>query len=373
MSSTVDWDTARSIAGRFDRRSSDDPPYHASSTEADFAEVTPLAEELVAAETGLPQLAGPAKARVIDRAGWVDANLAAFERLLRPLLGKLSEDEPRSEPTSTAGRLWGRAVDFAEPVTSQIGPKVAAGELGMLLGWMSGRVLGQYDLLVIDDERPDDQDWVYYVGPNIAALEQRHGFPTWEFRLWIAAHECTHRAQFTGVPWLRPYFLSQVNDLLDSVEGDPDQIFGAARRMVDRRRNGNGNGDGAADGGLASLLASPAQRETLDRMTGLMSLLEGHGDIVMDRATADLIPNRARFARVMSERRKNAKGFNKVVQRLVGIEAKLAQYEEGAAFIHAVEAHGGRELFDQVWISPEYLPNLAEIQDPQVWIRRVGA
>ena len=88
-----------------------------------------------------------------------------------------------------------------------VAQKVAGAEVGALLGWMSTRVLGQYDLLVVEDESPEDQDIVYYVGPNVLALEKRFAFPPREFRLWLALHEVTHRAQFTGIPWLRTHYL----------------------------------------------------------------------------------------------------------------------------------------------------------------------
>jgi coenzyme F420 biosynthesis associated uncharacterized protein len=357
-------------------------------------ELTSQAEELVAAETGLISAAGPAKAKVTDRMGWVEANLASFDRLLRPLLGRLAEesesdDETKSEASmlldsiaasmgpmgerlkpavSAIGSTVGGAVNEA---SAYIGPKLAGAEVGALLGWMSGRVLGQYDLLIIEDERPEEQDWVYYVGPNIAGLEERFGFTSREFRLWIAVHECTHRAQFTGVPWLRPYFLSLVNELIDSVDPDPKQAMETIREVINDRRNGNGAS--LKEGGLTVLLATPEQRETLDKVSGLMSLLEGHGDITMDRAAADHIPSRARFAKVMSDRRNNASGLTKLIQRVTGMEAKLAQYEEGENFVTSVEAAGGRELFDQVWVGPENLPTIDEIRSPDLWIARVGA
>jgi coenzyme F420 biosynthesis associated uncharacterized protein len=247
---------------------------------------------------------------------------------------------------------------------------VAGAEMGALLGWMSTRVIGQYDLLIIEDERPEDQDWVYYVAPNVLGLEKRYGFPPNEFRLWIALHECTHRAQFTAVPWLRPYFLSLVNELLDSVDPDPERVFKAVKQAIDARRNGT---KGTLDGGLSTLLASDEQKMVLDKITGLMSLLEGHGDITMDRAGEHLIPSQPRFARVMSQRRSSASGPSKFFQKLLGFEAKLAQYAEGEKFVNAVETTGGRELFDQVWTGAEMLPNIEEIRDPARWIARVDA
>jgi coenzyme F420 biosynthesis associated uncharacterized protein len=256
-------------------------------------------------------------------------------------------------------------------VSDTVGPKVAGAQLGALLGWMSSRVLGQYDLLIAEDDRPQDQDWVYFVGPNVVSLEKRYGFPPREFRLWIAVHECTHRAQFTGVPWLRPYFLSLVNELLDSVDPDPGRFFDALADTVREAREGGRSG--LSEGGLSLLLATPEQRQTMKKVSGLMSLLEGHGDIIMDRATGDLIPSQQRFSRVMSQRRKNASGLTRLIQKLTGMEAKLAQYEEGEDFVRAVEAEGGRELFDQVWSGPESLPTIDEIRSPDLWIARIGA
>jgi putative hydrolase len=407
VNAEVDWDFARAVAGRIAGREPFGDSYHNESLESDLLELTTQAEELVQLETGLVSEAGDAKAKVTDRMGWIDANLASFDRLLRPLLGRIDDaaDKKRSDdgtdgdlsedgvgdsalvralapigdmlapfgtvlaPIGDALAPVGTAVgDAVGQVSSAVGPKFAGAEVGALLGWMSGRVLGQYDLLIIEDEKPEEQDWVYYVGPNVLALEKRYGFPPREFRLWIAVHECTHRAQFTGVPWLRPYFLSLVNELLDEVEPDPMRLIDA---VWEARKDGNT--PSLKDGGLGALLASPEQRITMDKLTGLMSLLEGHGDITMDRAATHLIPSQPRFARVMSQRRKNASGVSKVVQRLTGMEAKLAQYQEGEDFVHAVEASGGKELFNQVWSEPESLPTIDEIRSPELWIARVGA
>ena len=391
MSAEVDWEFARTVAGRIAGTEPFGDSYHRESLEGDLVELTSQAEELVHAETGLRSDAGAARARITDRMGWIDANLASFDRLLRPLLGRMAAEAEAAEADSAdrvafvdspIGRALGPLAELVAPVGSAVGdafsqvsgavgPKFAGAEVGALLGWMSGRVLGQYDLLIIEDERPEDQDLVYYVGPNVLSLEKRYGFPPREFRLWIAVHECTHRAQFTGVPWLRPYFLSLVNELLDTVEPDPKRLLDAVKESLADRRAGNART--MKDGGLSALLATPEQRITMDKVTGLMSLLEGHGDITMDRAATHLIPSQPRFAKVMSQRRKNASGVSKVVQRLTGMEAKLAQYEEGENFVLTVEQAGGRALFDQVWTSPETLPTIDEIRSPELWIERVGA
>ncbi len=319
MTDPVDWALAERIAVRVSGREPFAESYHYASLEPDFAELTAEAEELVYQATGLRSLAGPARARVTDRAGWVGANVASFSRLLRPLTERLGERVGESALAPLARRATGA-------------------ELGLILGWMSTRVLGQYDLLVIEEENPDDQDVVYYVGPNVIALEKRFAFPPREFRLWLALHEVTHRAQFTGVPWLREHFLSLVERSLDAVDPDPKRFVNALRRWVESSREGR---NPLEDGGLVALLASPEQGEVLRSISGMMSLLEGHGDVTMDRAGQGRIPSAERFSRVLHQRRQTGSPGVKLLQRLLGLEAKFNQYEQGERFIHAVEAVGG--------------------------------
>jgi len=348
MTGPVDWQLARKIALKV---AGDEPlaqSYLSGALEADFASFTPLAEELVAAETGLHSSEGAARAMVIDRAGWIDANLRSFRRLLSPLLGKMEEE------TGGTGR-----------VTQTLG----AVELGTVLGWMSRRVLGQYDLLLAEDEDRDDQDIVYYVGPNILAIEKRFAFQPGDFRLWIALHELTHRAQFTGVPWLRPHFLSLVNSLLEEVEPDPDRMKAGLRTFIEEKKAGR---DPMADGGLASLFATESQRGLIDQVGGMMSLVEGHGDFTMTRAGIGHVEHAERFQRVLHDRRSSAKGVSKLLQKLIGVEAKLSQYQAGEDFIAAIEEARGPRAVDRVWEDVDFLPSMAEIRDPDAWMTRVA-
>jgi len=344
----VDWELAQRIAVRVAGNEPFSASYHYDSLEPDFLELTAEAEELVAAETGLRSLEGPARARIADREGWIAANVASFQRLLRPITDKLGE------------RMSGGPL---VPVTQRF----AAAEVGAVLGWMSTRVLGQYDMLIVEEESPHEQDIVYYVGPNVLSLEKRFGFPPREFRLWLALHEVTHRAQFTGVPWLRPHFLGLVEEVLTSIDPDPNRFFDAFGRALEELRHGHNPLD---DGGLMAVLATPEQKAALDQISGMMSLLEGHGDVTMDRAGQGLVPSAERFGRVLRERRKQASPLAKLLQKLIGLEAKLNQYALGEAFIEAVEATGPGAL-DAVWERPENLPTMAEIRDPAQWIERV--
>jgi coenzyme F420 biosynthesis associated uncharacterized protein len=356
----VSWDTAERVAAWVGSRSKVPAPYRPDLLQAEFAELTEQAEELVAASTGLRSAAGPARARVTDRSGWVTANIASFQRLLGPHLDRL-------DPTRLSGT---NAV-----LTRVAGPLATAGrtatgaQMGVVLGWLSTRVLGQYDLL-LTEEAADDQDLVYFVGPNVVALERQHGFEPREFRLWLALHEVTHRCQFTAIPWMRDYFVSLVEEGIGSLEPDPTRLAAALKRMTDQIRAGR---NPLEDNGALGLVATPEQLEGLHRIQALMSLLEGHGDVTMDRAGAADIPSAAHFAAVLRARRKQAHGLSRILQQLIGIEAKLRQYEEGERFIAAVEEAGGTALLDNAWRGPEWLPSLAEIRDPSGWISRVGA
>ena len=353
----VAWDLAARVAARVAGRDRFAGTSQYASLAPDFEELTAVAEGLVADATGLRSLAGPARARVTDRAGWVDANIASFRRLLRPVLSRLGERLAKTSATP-----FGRVV---QPV----GSAVTGAQLGALLGWMSTRVLGQYDLLLIEEERPDEQDIVYYVGPNILSLEERFGFPPREFRLWIALHEVTHRAQFTGVPWMRDHFLQLVEGTVAAADPDPKRFLDAIKKAMELVREHRN----PLDDGIMALLATPEQAKTLDQVQGMMSLLEGHGDITMDRAGAGHVPSAARFGRVLRQRRQEAKGPVKLRQQAIGLDAKLRQYELGERFIEAVEAAGGPALLARVWEGPDRLPSIEEIRQPDKWIGRMQA
>jgi len=350
MSNAVDWDLAQRVAIKVATRDQFDGSYYYDAMRRDFETLTAQAEELVGIETGLVSAQGPARARVADRPMWIRANIASFQRLLKPIVEKLGDDGKSSN--SPLGKL-----------TEAVG----AAQVGAVLGWMSTRVLGQYDLLLTEDEDPEDQDIVYYVGPNVLQLEQKNNFDARQFRLWLALHETTHRAQFTGVPWLRDHFLSLVNGTLDAIDPDPSRLLSTVTEVVEAKRRGE---DPLGDGGLPMLFASPEQKVVLDQVMGMMSLLEGHGDVTMDRAGIDHVPLAPQFASVLRARRNSAKGVTKIMMKLLGIEAKINQYAAGERFIEQVEGVGGQDLLNVAWTAPEYLPSMDEIRDPSLWVAR---
>jgi len=349
MPGPVDWSRAERIAITVAARQPGIGKCHLES--ADFDELGHLAEARVEATTGLRSLLGDADIQVVDRAGWIRANIASFRSLLDPVLAKWLQ---------SSGEGGGRSI------TKSIGAQVAGAEVGVMLGWMSGRVLGQYDLLFSDDVQ--NPGAVYLVGPNIAGLEEKFGFEPEQFRLWITLHELTHRAQFTGVPWMRDYFLDRVHRMLDLASPDPARVVGALREAL---RDRDAARQRLRDGGVVAMMATTEQQAVFNDVAGLMSLLEGHGDVVMGRAGADLITSAARFSRVLSERRRRANPLVKLVQRLTGLEGKLNQYAAGERFIAAIEAVGGERAVDHCWESPDNLPSLDEVREPQLWLDRM--
>jgi len=342
----IDWGLAAKVARRFAGRDSLASSYLAESLRDDFAAVTEQAEQLVAEHTGL-RAPGTAQAEVVDRASWVDANIASMQQLLAPLTARVG----------------------ARMVNSRVAPfgrRIAGTETGVLLGYLAQRVLGQYDLLVVDD---DAADAVYYVGGNVLALEKRYAFRPRDFRLWIAIHEVTHRAQFTAVPWMKPYYLGLVERALSSIDPDPKRLVHALSRAADEFRNGRNPLD---DGGLVALLASDEQRGALAEVQALMSLLEGHGNSVMNKLGKEHVAGQARMARVLQARRQSG-GMSAVVQKLVGLESKMRQYEVGETFIAEVEQIAGPRGIDAAWQGPEFLPTVEELAHPRDWLARVDA
>jgi len=302
------------------------------------------ASDLVEAETGL-HADGVPEVAVVSRKEWVETNLESFTALIRPA-------EERLTGQSGLGATVGR--------------RVLAAELGTVLGLLSRRVLGQYEL-VLPTSDGNDGDTVLFVGANLLAMERSNEFRPSEFRFWVALHECTHRLQFRGVPWLREYFLGLVNELVAASKPEPGRVARVAGELRDAAAQGEPL---VGETGLFGLFATPDQREVIDRVQALMSLLEGHGHVVMDRIGERELVTQNRMSQVLKARRQDPRTM--MFMRLVGLEMKLRQYDMGAAFIDGVERHAGWSTLDRAWESPGNLPTLQEIENPVLWLERVA-
>jgi coenzyme F420 biosynthesis associated uncharacterized protein len=304
---------------------------------------------LVPEATGL-DLPGDPTTIVIGRTEWIERNVASFSHIMEPLQRQLREKMEAAGPGAKGvGSLANRMVQA---------------ELTAVLGVIARRVLGQYELVLPTGE---DADVVAYVGPNILQLERAHQFRPEEFRFWVALHELTHRAQFQGVPWLRGYFMSLVSELVEHSKPEPGRLNRVIDEVTRRRFSG---GPVIDERGLLGLFASSEQNVVIDKVQALMSLLEGHGHVVMDRLGHEHLRTQERMSNVLKARRQDKR--TAAFFRLTGLEMKMNQYKMGERFIEIVEREAGWETVGLAFRGAGSLPTLEEIGSPERWLSRVA-
>src|SRR3712207_2881206 len=249
------------------------------------------------------------------------------------------------------------------PLATAIGSRATGVQAGGILAFLSSRVLGQYEIFGTGGR-------LLLVAPNIVATEQKLGVDPSDFRLWVCLHEVTHQLQFTAVPWLRPYLESQIAELVQATDLTADvlreRLQDVLRSLGDAVRGSDGESEG-----LMALVRDPRQRAVLDRVTAVMSLLEGHAEYVMDGVGPDVVPTVATLRKRFAQRRKGRGPLDRVLRRLLGLEQKMKQYAEGRIFVGGVVDLVGMEGFNRVWEKPENLPRIEELTDPARWVERV--
>lgn len=347
----IDWDVALATTSRLAR-----PGPELSRTEADdvVAELRDAAARAEGPVREFAQLYAPDTAEadapvlVVDRVRWAEANLDTFRTILDPVVEKI---EGRGRPGVP---------------TRAVGSRVSGAEMGAVLAFMSGRVLGQFDPFWAGPRGEGGR--LLLVAPNIVQVERTLRVDPHDFRLWVCLHEETHRVQFTAVPWMRQHMRGLVEELTAATDLDSD----AVQRLL-----GDGLSEivkvlrGQSDASIAELFQNEQQRAVVDKITGVMSLLEGHADVVMDGVGPEVIGSVATIRRKFERRREAGNGLDKILRRLLGLETKLKQYREGAVFVREVTDTVGLDGFNAVWAEPANLPDRAEILDPAAWVARV--
>jgi coenzyme F420 biosynthesis associated uncharacterized protein len=340
MGDVIDWDLAVRVGSRL---AGDGPTISASEAADVVAELRDDAARstaLVREHTGLVAPENTAPVLVVDRRGWIQANADAFAVALAPLVDRVTS---KREPGAMA---------------TAIGSRVTGLEVGGLLGFLGGKVLGQFDPF------HDPHGRLLLVAPNVVHVEREIGAVPGDFRLWVCLHEETHRVQFTASPWLRDHLFAQITALAETM--DVASILDDGFKRVSEAIRGSGQ-----TGSIVDLVSSPEQKEILDRVTGMMSLLEGHADVVMDSVGPEVIPSVEAIRQKFDKRRKGVGTLDRVLRRLLGLDAKMAQYRDGAKFVRRVVDKAGMEQFNAVFVGPENLPSRDEIHDPDAWIKRV--
>ncbi|QMU74898.1 zinc-dependent metalloprotease [Streptacidiphilus sp. PB12-B1b] len=376
MADMVDWSLAVSTATRLVRPGPEVSREEAGAAVAELRRHAASSERHVREFTGMGSPTGGTPVLVVDRPGWIRANVAGFRTIITPLTDRMQAR--RSELPGSAA-------------LGVVGGKVTGLEVGMLLAFMSSRVLGQYetfapaeipaDLSSLDDAHPAAPGRLLLVAPNIVQVERELEVDPHDFRLWVCLHEETHRTQFTAVPWLRDHIEAEIQAFLAETDIDPTTLLERLREAlgslpgVGAGASGpdeSGADSGGGTGSLMDVVQTPAQRAVLGRLTAVMSLLEGHADVVMDGVGPQVVPSVAEIREKFQQRRaKGAGRLDQLLRRLLGLDAKLRQYQDGAVFVRAVVDSVGMDGFNRVWTSPNTLPTKEEIHNPSAWVARI--
>src|SRR5580693_3954318 len=346
----IDWQVATATGVRWVRPGPQVSMAEARKVVAELRQLASAVAEPVRTLTGLQGSADDGIVAVVDRPGWIRANVDGFRVVFDPLVQKMAE----------------RGAPAGASVISAVGSRVTGMQAGLILAYLAGRVLGQYELFLPPDPDAPGTDApagrLTLVAPNIVMIERELGVDPSDFRRWVCLHEETHRTQFTSVAWLRPYVQQQMTEFLLASDLDPASILSRLRAAADAV---------TGSGSLIEAIQSPRQREILERLTSVMTLVEGHGDYVMDAVGPSVVPSVAQIRAKFSSRRGTAGPMEQALRRILGIDLKMKQYEQGSRFVQMVVSEAGMETFNKVWTSPETLPTPAEIAEPLAWLERV--
>ena len=339
---TVDWDFAATVGSKLVRPAPPVTEYTRRQAVDQLATSAREAEGPVRDVTGLNEGAAVTEARIVDRAEWVRAATES----MRVMTGG-GQGEP-------SGRLVTRRVTGAQT--------------GAVLAFVSSGILGQYDPFA------DNGGELLLVYPNVIAVERQLRVSPTDFRLWVCLHEVTHRVQFRANPWLAEHMSAALAVVTDDKGQELTQVVGRLGEYVRSKRTNDAQAQPNSEGivGFLRAIQSEPQRKALDQLLVLGTLLEGHADHVMDAVGPKVVPSVAVIRRRFNERRQRKQPpLQRILRALMGVDAKMAQYTRGKAFVDHVVGEVGMAAFNTVWTSPETLPLPAEVDDPRRWIARV--
>lgn len=339
----IDWTVAERVAGWI---------AGSPDTAALPDRLQPLAEDAerrVLAYTGMRISAPLPPPESVSRQQWIEANLSSMRPMLEPLTRRVGEN------LGVLGRPLRIATGY-----------VLAAQVGALTGYLAGRVMGQYDIALLDEHA---EPRLLLVAPNLGEAAQKLNADPDELLDWVAFHEVTHAVQFGSVPWLREHLGALLRELLAGMEVKIDQK--RAMRLPDAS-DLRGIVELLREGDLITLTIGRERRALVDQMQATMALVEGHAEHVMDAIGADVLPSAAALREALERRRDERTGPLRLLERLLGLELKLRQYREGKRFVDEVVERGGMAALNRAWSAPEMLPTLVELRDPALWLRRTA-
>ncbi len=349
----IDWERARTVAIRMNARSRLSASERVTLTRY-YRSLVERAVPLIADYTGETPRSPAEHVYAFDRIDWIDANLEGFAEVLRPL--ETLPDLPRQPALRLGLLVWGR-----------LSQAVATTEVGLLLGYLARRVLGQYDLVLLGRE-PLAAGRLYFVEPNVAWLERVLRLDGSDFRFWLALHETTHAFEFEAHPWLRDYVNGLIHDWVRLLQTDTEalkRVWQAARDLPSVVR-------GESERSWLELLMSPEQQALFQRLQAVMALIEGYSNHVMHVVGRSIIPTYWAIVHQFERRQQQRSPAEQLLARLTGLDLKLEQYRLGEAFADHVVQKYGHGMLRIVWEGPDYLPTVDELRAPDRWVERVG-
>lgn len=346
----IDWDLARKVALRVSQ-TDEHPAQDRALREAQYRRMVERSEPLIERymNSRLPEPFS--RVKVMDRREWLEANFESFKHILDPI-EDLYQDIAHRHPTSSTMRMLNRQA---------VGMQV-----GVLLGYLARRVLGQYDLSLFSPN-PDVSGALYFLEPNISAVQKQLGVDDEDFRLWITLHETSHVFQFESFPWVRGYFHELLGQFMGQVSNQLDSLSGGVNILLDRIM-GRQSGDHWME-----TLMTQEQRQVFDKLQALMSLVEGYSNHIMNAIGSEMLPSFEQIENRFKQRQKNRTLFEELFNRITGMDLKLAQYRQGEEFVDAVVAQRDIAFMNRVWEKPDHLPTMDEIRNPARWITRMSA
>ncbi|GFZ91893.1 zinc-dependent metalloprotease [Nesterenkonia alkaliphila] len=367
----VNWEVARATAGRLVPPGPKLRRNEAAQEVADLRQAAADSVRHVYEITGLSAARGLGEdlsdVLVVDRPGWSAANTSSFRGLLAPALQAAAEKKPELLKEGSSAQVFGSAATGAE--------------LGGVLAFLSANVLGQFDPFHSSAAAPAGR--LLLVAPNIVNVAQELNVRRSDFRLWVCLHEQTHRVQFAAAPWLADHLKSKITQLststMSQADSLPQRLAEAVKNLQAELKEKKAAGSPEPDGDsptprnrLLAAIQSPEDQEIMSQITAVMSLLEGHANVVMDAVDASIVPTVKTIRRRFEQRGKHRSPLQKLIRRLLQLDAKAAQYRDGQKFVDRIVERVGMEQFNTIWEAPEHLPTEEELHNPDQWIDRMG-
>ncbi len=349
----LDWEKVRRVARQLVREEPPPPGWHQSWV-AYYRDMVERCYPVISREIGRDLPVPLDHIQAFTRTEWIDANISNF----RMLFDRIEDVYHRvQQQGGLAAMLMG---DLSQMVLS--------GQLGILMGYLARRVLGQYDLSLLGKE-PVTTGRLYFVEPNISAVQAELQLDPDDFRLWIALHETTHAYEFEAYPWVREYFNSLLEEYFGYLTDDIMNLgtnLGGLRGLIERARSNLADGESWIEA-----VMTPEQRALFSKLQALMSIVEGYSNYIMNSVGERLLPSYSVIKDRIEQRAARRSPAEKLFIRITGLALKMEQYRLGEAFITTVVQQRGIALANRVWEGPGMLPTLDELRNPQAWIRRI--